>query len=45
VRILVTGIIAGHLLKRLGTKINIVIFDGEYQQIKEYLDKVTGRKE
>ncbi|MEO6718795.1 MAG: lipid A biosynthesis acyltransferase [Ferruginibacter sp.] len=36
--------IAGHLLKRLNTKINIVIFDGEYQQIKEYLDKVTGER-
>ncbi len=34
--------IAGHLLKRLETKINIVIFDGEYQKIKEYLDSVTG---
>ena len=37
--------IAGYLLKRLGTTINIVIFDGEYQKIKEYLDKVTGKKE
>ena len=36
--------IAGHLLKRLETRINIVIFDGEYQQIKEYLDKVTGKR-
>ncbi|MEO6230616.1 MAG: lipid A biosynthesis acyltransferase [Ferruginibacter sp.] len=36
--------IAGHLLKRLDTKINIVIFDGEYQKIKEYLDKVTGKQ-
>ncbi|MEO5889918.1 MAG: lysophospholipid acyltransferase family protein [Ferruginibacter sp.] len=35
--------IAGHLLKRLETKINIVIFDGEYKKIKEYLDSVTGR--
>ena len=30
--------IAGHLLKRLNTKINIVMFDGEVQQIKAYLD-------
>jgi predicted LPLAT superfamily acyltransferase len=37
--------IAGYLLKRLETTINIVIFDGEYQKIKEYLDKVTGKKE
>ncbi|MBC7887773.1 MAG: lipid A biosynthesis acyltransferase [Ferruginibacter sp.] len=35
--------IAGHLLKRIDTRINIVIFDGEYQQIKEYLDSVTGK--
>lgn len=34
--------IAGHLLKRLNTRIHIVIFDGEYQKIKQYLDKVTG---
>ncbi len=36
--------IAGHLLKRLGTRINIVMFDGEHQQIKKYLDSVTGKK-
>jgi predicted LPLAT superfamily acyltransferase len=36
--------IAGHLLKRLGTKINIVMFDGEHQQIKEYLSGVTGER-
>ncbi|MET0242555.1 MAG: lipid A biosynthesis acyltransferase [Flavitalea sp.] len=36
--------IAGHLLKRLGTKINIVMFDGEHQQIKEYLTGVTGER-
>lgn len=33
---------AGHLLKRLDTKINVVMFDGEQQQIKDFLDKVTG---
>ena len=33
--------IAGFLLKRLNTKINIVIFDGEHQKIKQYLDSVT----
>ena len=36
--------IAGHFLKRLGTKINIVMYDGEHQQIKEYLEKVTGKR-
>ena len=36
--------IAGHLLKRLDTKINIVMFDGEHKQIKEYLASVTGKK-
>ena len=36
--------IAGHLLKRLDTKINIVMFDGEHKQIKEYLATVTGKK-
>jgi predicted LPLAT superfamily acyltransferase len=35
--------IAGHLLSRLQTKIHIVIFDGEYQKIKEYLHSVTGK--
>ncbi|MEO7489662.1 MAG: lipid A biosynthesis acyltransferase [Ferruginibacter sp.] len=35
--------IAGYLLKRLETTIHIVIFDGEYQKIKEYLDSVTGK--
>ena len=34
--------IAGHLLKRLDTRINILIFDGEHEQIKEYLSGVTG---
>lgn len=33
---------AGHLLKRLETKINVVMFDGEHQQIKAYLEQVTG---
>ena len=36
--------IAGHLLKRLGTRIHIVMFDGEHRQIKKYLDSVTGEK-
>lgn len=36
--------IAGHLLKRLGTRINIVMFDGEHRQIKNYLEQVTGKR-
>lgn len=36
--------IAGHFLQRLGTRINIVMFDGEKEQLKEYLDSVTGKK-
>lgn len=36
--------IAGHLLKRLNTRINIVMYDGEQQQIKQYLDGVTGQR-
>jgi predicted LPLAT superfamily acyltransferase len=36
--------IAGHLLKRLNTRINIVMFDGEHQQLKEYLASVTGER-
>jgi predicted LPLAT superfamily acyltransferase len=35
---------AGHLLRRLNTSINIVMFDGEHQHIKQYLDQVTGGK-
>ena len=37
--------IAGHLLKRLGTRINIVMFDGEHRQIKEYMAEVTGKRQ
>ncbi len=33
---------AGHLLEHLNTRINIVMFDGEHQQIKDYLKEVTG---
>ncbi|MCH5599890.1 lysophospholipid acyltransferase family protein [Niabella ginsengisoli] len=36
--------IAGHLLKRLNTKINIVMFDGEHQQLKQYLENTTGQR-
>lgn len=34
---------AGHLLKRLATKINIVMYDGEHQKIKQYLETVRER--
>jgi predicted LPLAT superfamily acyltransferase len=33
---------AGHFLNRLQTRINIVMFDGEQQAIKQYLEQVTG---
>ncbi|MEE6187329.1 lipid A biosynthesis acyltransferase [Niabella digestorum] len=36
--------IAGHLLKRLQTKINIVMFDGEHEQLKQYLENTTGQR-
>jgi predicted LPLAT superfamily acyltransferase len=35
--------IAGYLLKRLNTRINIVMFDGEHQKIKEYVTSITGK--
>ena len=34
--------IAGHLLNRLETRINLVMFDAEHEQIREYLSSVTG---
>ena len=36
--------VAGHLFKRLETPINIVLYDGEHEQIKEYLEGVTGKR-
>lgn len=36
--------VAGHLFKRLETAINIVLYDGEDEQIKKYLDGVTGKR-
>ncbi len=36
--------IAGHLFTRLETTINIVLYDGEHEQIKQYLEGVTGKK-
>lgn len=35
--------IAGELLKDIATRINIVMFDGEDEQIKNYLESVTGK--
>ncbi|MBX2965370.1 MAG: lipid A biosynthesis acyltransferase [Cyclobacteriaceae bacterium] len=34
--------VAGHFLNRLNITIHVVMFDGEHQQIKNYLDEVTG---
>jgi predicted LPLAT superfamily acyltransferase len=36
--------VAGHLFTRLETPINIVLYDGEHEQIKAYLDGVTGER-
>ncbi|HTS43762.1 MAG TPA: hypothetical protein VMH01_05155 [Puia sp.] len=36
--------IAGHLLERLHTPVNIVMFDGEHQKLKEYFDSIMGKK-
>ncbi|CAN5772395.1 lipid A biosynthesis acyltransferase [soil metagenome] len=36
--------IAGHFLKRLQTPVNLVMFDGEQEQIKAYLEKVAGKR-
>ena len=33
---------AGHLLRRLNTRVNVVMYDGENQNIKEYLEQLTG---
>jgi predicted LPLAT superfamily acyltransferase len=33
---------AGHLLRRLDTRINVVMYDAEHERIKTYLDQVTG---
>jgi predicted LPLAT superfamily acyltransferase len=35
--------IAGHLLKRLGTDMHIVMYDGEQRQIKDYLESITEK--
>jgi predicted LPLAT superfamily acyltransferase len=36
--------IAGHLLKRLQTPVNLVMYDGEQEQVKAYLEKVAGKR-
>jgi predicted LPLAT superfamily acyltransferase len=36
--------IAGHLLFRVKSKINIVMFEGEHENVKNYLDKIKGEK-
>lgn len=35
---------AGHMLKRLKTRINILMYDGEHAKIKKYMDEVTGER-
>lgn len=36
--------VAGHLFTRLQTPINIVLYDAEHEQIKQYLEGVTGKR-
>lgn len=36
--------VAGHLFQRLETKINVVMFDGEHEHIKQYLSSITGER-
>lgn len=36
--------LAGHLLQRLNTVVHIVMYDGEQEQLKQYLDQITGPK-
>lgn len=35
---------AGHLLKRLNTTINIVMYDAEHEKIKDYLSEIYGER-
>lgn len=37
--------IAGHFLAGYGDAVNIVLYDGEHQQIKEQLERATGGKQ
>jgi predicted LPLAT superfamily acyltransferase len=34
--------VAGHLLERLDTGINVVMYDAEHKKIKDYLERTTG---
>lgn len=36
--------VAGHLLRRLDTRINVVMYDAEHEKIKSYLESVTGER-
>lgn len=36
--------IAGNLLKKLDTKVHIIMFDGEHEKIKQYMTGVTGER-
>lgn len=36
--------VAGHLFTRLNSPINIVLYDGDHEQIKNYLEGVTGKR-
>ncbi len=36
--------VAGHLLKRVNTVINIVMYDGEAEQVKQYLQQFEGNR-
>ena len=36
--------VAGHFFTHLETPVNIVLYDGEHEQIKKYLEGVTGKR-
>jgi len=36
--------VASHLFTRLQTRINVVMFDGEHERIKQYLSGITGER-
>lgn len=36
--------VAGHLFTRLQTPIHIVLYDGEHEKIKQYLEGITGKR-
>ncbi len=35
---------AGHLLRRVTTKVKVIMMDAEHEQIKSYMNQVTGEK-